>query len=205
MNVTSIPPADPFFGVAPMDPCTAQVQPGHDGQRLKSGSRVDVTGLGMLGLVFLSVAGLGGCHLSTSFLDNKQFMEAWSTYLHCRESSQPDEIRVDLQQLTGVSNRHAESLHNHSSILLLPGAMRSLVATLPSRVAVDPHAMASACALHGGTVAQAKGQPLVSEELLTHVVEAQEGSTSAYYTVQAVHGLKRVKQDAHTDSTERNQ
>ena len=132
-------------------------------------------------------------------------METWNTYLHCRASAEPDEIRADLQRLNIVSSRHAESLHNHSSILLLPVAMRSLVATPLSRVAVDPHAMAAACGLHGGHVAQAAGQPLVSEELLTDVVEADEGSASAYYTVQVVHGLKRVKQDAHTDRTEQNQ
>lgn len=69
--------------------------------------------------------------------------------------------------------------------------MRSLIATLPSRVAVDPQAMAAACALHGGHVAQTAGQPDLSVELLTDVVTAQEGSAYAYQAVQAGLRLKR--------------
>ena len=192
MNVTSIPAA-PFFSIVLEDRCSAQVGKGLDRQRFRPGRRAHATRMRMLGLVFLSVAGLGGCHVSTSFLDNHQFMEAWSTYLHCRASAEPDEIAVDLQRLSAVSSRHAQSLHNHSSILVLPVAMRSLVATRPSRVAVDPHAMSVACALHGSEVAKAAGLPRLSVVPLTAVTAAQLGAVNASYAVEARHRLEGVE------------
>ncbi|MCE3224558.1 MAG: hypothetical protein K0S58_2738 [Nitrospira sp.] len=133
----------------------------------------------MFGLVLLNVVGLGGCHHSASLLDNSQFMEAWHTYLLCRGSAEPEEIRVDLQRINVLSGRHAESLRNHSSILLLPIAMRSLVAPLPSRIVVDPQAMATACALHAGHVAHSAERPEFSVELLTGVLTPREGSPTA--------------------------
>ncbi|MEK6804086.1 MAG: hypothetical protein AABZ34_15690 [Nitrospirota bacterium] len=120
-------------------------------------------------------------------------MDTWKTYLHCRSSTEPDEIRADLQRLNRVTSSHAVSLQNHSSVLLLPAAMRSLIAALPSRVAVDPHAMSVACALHGGEVAQAAGQPGLSVALLTAVVAAQQGAVNAYYAVEAHQRLKRME------------
>ncbi len=153
---------------------------------------------GAVGLVFLmSLAGLGGCHMSGPFdrpassLDNAQFMEAWKTYLHCRSSVELEEIQADLQQLNRVA--HAVSMRNHASIRVLPASVRTLIAMLPSRLAVDPQAMSAACALHGGHVAHAAGQPELSVELLTAVVAAQQGTAYAYDAIEAHHRLKRMK------------
>ena len=193
MNLTWIPPAAPCSSVILGDRCWAEDGEGHDRQRLSLGRRSSSTRMRMLGLVLLSVAGLGGCHTSTSFLDNNQFMEAWKTYLHCRASAEPDEIGADLRRLRTVSSRHAQSLHNHSFLLLLPVAMRSLVATLPSRVAVDPHAMTVACALHGGHVAQSAGRPELTVELFNTVLEAQRGASYTYYAAEVRRKFHRME------------
>lgn len=154
--------------------------------------------VGTVSLLFvMSVVGLSGCHISwpfdrpASLLDSAQFMETWKTYRHCRSSLEPEEIRSDLQQLTRVAQ--AVSMPNHASVLLLPAAVRTLIARLPSRLAVDPHAMVVACALHGGEVAQAAGQPGLSVALLTAVVAAQQRANS-YYSLEAHHRLKRMEE-----------
>lgn len=148
-------------------------------------------------VLLISLVGLTGCHTTwpfdrpASFLDSAQFIDTWKTYLHCRSSVEPEEIRADLQQLNRVA--HAVSMPNHPSVLVLPAAVRTLIATLPSRLAVDPHAMSVACALHGGDVAQAAGQPGLSVALLTAVVVAQQGAVNAYYAVEAHQRLKRME------------
>ena len=148
-----------------------------------------------VGLVLLM--SIVGCQISwpfdrpTSLLDSAQFMDIWKTYLHCRASVELEDIRSDLQQLNRVAQ--AVSMPNHASVLLLPAAVRTVIATLPSRLAVDPHAMSVACALHGGDVAQAAGQPGLSVALLTAVVAAQQGAVNAYYAVEAHQRLKGME------------
>lgn len=123
---------------------------------------------GTLGLVLLSGLGLGGCQASGPFagptfaLDNAQFMATWKTYLHCRSSADPAEIRADLLQLTHVARM--ASGRNRASFLLLPASLRSFLALPPSRLAVDPHAMAVTCALHGSDVAKGEENPAAGRE-----------------------------------------
>ena len=136
-------------------------------------------------VLLLSMVGVSGCQIASPFgrpaslLDSAKFMDTWKTYLHCRSSVEPEEIRSDLHQLNRVAQ--AVSMPNHAMVLLLPASVRSLISTLPSRLAVDPHAMSVACALHGSEVAQAAGQPGLSVALLTAVVAAQPGAVTTYY------------------------
>ena len=164
------------------------------GSQRETRRRAHIIGL----LLLMSLVGLGGCHGSWPFasshlqVGNLEFMDAWKTYTHCRSSSEPDEIRADLQQLTQLAQ--AETMHNNAP-RLLPAAVRSLIATLPSRLAVDPQSMVAACALHGGHVAQYAGRPDVSEELFNAVAGAEHESASAYYAVEASRRLKRMKEE----------
>lgn len=166
----------------------------HTGRQPETRLRTPIIGL----LLFMSLAGFGGCHGSWPFasshlqIGNVQFMDAWNAYIHCRSSSEPDEIRADLQQLTQLAQ--TATVHNHAP-RLLPAPVRSLIATLPSRLAVDPQSMVAACALHGGHVAQYAGRPDVSEELFNTVAETQPESASAYYAVEASRRLKRMTEE----------
>lgn len=144
---------------------------------------------GLCELLFItSIAGLSGCHNPwpfagpTAYLDNAQFMHAWETYLHCRSTSEPEEIRTDLRRLSVVAQR--VTTQNRLSPVL-PEAIRMLVTKPPSRLAVDPHDMMAACALHGGEVAQVVDQPELAVELLTLVVTAQKGGAYAHHPVDA--------------------
>lgn len=150
---------------------------------------------GVFGLiVFMSVVDLYGCHTSwfvdasEPVVDNTRFMDTWETYRHCSASSEPDEIRSDLQELNSVAQvvivQSEPSVH-------LPAAIRSWMDALPSRLAVDPKAMAVACALHGARVAQLAGQSELSVELFTAAGAAQEGSSYVRYAVGANRSLNR--------------
>lgn len=178
--------------------CLLHMRLRRDGHGLFTAVRGSASRAGTVGLLLLmSVVGLSGCHISwpfdrpASLLDSAQFMDTWKTYLHCRSSLEPEEIQADLQQLNRVAQ--ALSMPNHASVLLLPTVVRTLIAALPSRLTVDPHAMSVACALHGGDVAQAAGQPGLSVALLTAVVAAQQGAANAYYAVEAHHRLKGME------------
>lgn len=154
---------------------------------------------GVLGLLLLmNSAGLSGCNVpwllagSAPLLDHSRFISAWSTYAHCRSSSEPDEIRADLRQLTDLAE--AEAMQHHAP-RLLPAAIRSLMATLPSRLAVDPQSMVAACALHGGHVAQWAGRSDLSEELFGSVAGTQHEPGAAYYAVEAGRRLTHMKEE----------
>jgi hypothetical protein len=151
-------------------------------------------------LCLLTVVGLGGCQTTWSFdrptaaIDNVPFMNLWKTYTHCRSSSDPDEIRIDAQRLGEAA--HAVKLKSQSSIVL-PAAMQHLISELPSRLAVDPKAMAMACALYGGQVARAVGRPRLAVELFNVVLAKQAEAAYGYYVFEASRGLEHMGPDNH--------
>ncbi|MCW5799994.1 MAG: hypothetical protein KIT40_15970 [Nitrospira sp.] len=151
-----------------------------------------------LGVALSVIVGLNGCHFPqlldrpSAFFDNSRFMDAWQTYLHCRSTMDLAEVRDDLQQLKRVTDIHARSMQDRT-YALLPTAIKSVIAAPPSRLAVDPHAMVAACALHGAHVAQAAGQPGMSLVLLTAVAAAREGAANPYYAVEAQHRLNGME------------
>jgi hypothetical protein len=60
---------------------------------------------------------------------------------------------------------------------------------------VDPQSMVSACALHGGHVAQWAGRSDLSEELLGSVAGTQHEPGSAYYAIEARRRLTHMKEE----------
>lgn len=147
-------------------------------------------------LLLLSIGGLQGCHMPASFdesaplLSNAHFMDAWKAYLHCRSSAEPDEIHSDLQQLSHVAQ---EEVRRREVSPLVPAALRFLFAAPLSRLAVDPHAMAVACALHGGHVVQSAGRPELTVELFTAFLAAQRGASYAYYAAEVRRKFHRLE------------
>jgi hypothetical protein len=139
-------------------------------------------------LLLMSVM-LSGCQLSWPFqepaplFDNARFMATWETYRHCRASTEPGEIRADLERLHDAAHAARDQT---DPPLLVPTPIRSLMTTLPSRLAVDPYAMTVACALHGREVAETAGQHDVARELLMRVVMVANSRSS---TVAPDHGL----------------
>ena len=99
---------------------------------------------------------------------NSSFMEAWHAYSHCLSSKEPDAIVSDLHAL----NRFADTASSKNKTRTF-GVLPYPLPPLPSRFAVDPAAMVSACADHGAEVALSLEHPRGSAELLITSVEAQ--------------------------------
>jgi hypothetical protein len=90
-------------------------------------------------------------------------MDMWKTYEHCRLSSDTGEIRADVEKLRYIAQA-VELRRQGSSPWLAP--IRPFLSPLPSRLSVNPDAMARACALHGSAIARETGQPDVERELM---------------------------------------
>lgn len=137
----------------------------------------------LLMVLAMSLGGMAGCQFSLPFdrsaplLDHAHFMDAWHSYLHCRSSVEPDEIRIDLDQLHRVAQTIA--LQNQVSPLV-PAGIRPLIAAPLIRLSVDPHEMVLSCALHGSRVAQSAGRPEVAVELFRTVLASEGAADSAF-------------------------
>jgi hypothetical protein len=128
-----------------------------------------IAGLCKIGAMLILSA---GCSVTPrqdgSGLDHKAFfMEAWLTYSHCLSSREPEDIVSDLHALDRLAD--TVSANNKSRTF---GVLPYSLPSLPSRLAVDPAAMVSACADHGAEVALSLEQPRGSAELLITAVEA---------------------------------
>lgn len=191
-----MPLASPFFRIVISGCRTVRVRMHQDKHGSVTAAHKRARRVGALGLAFLGMLGLNGCHTLWPFdrqaalLDSAQFMTAWKVYLHCRSSIELEDIRADLQQLNRVVR--AVSPRNHATVLLFPAPIRTLIAALPSRLAVDPQAMSAACALHGSHVAKTAGQPELGVEWLTEVA-AREGWAASHYAAQAGRQLKHLE------------
>jgi hypothetical protein len=134
-----------------------------------------------------------GCETSMqssrlSLSDNGRFMEMWNTYIHCYQSENLDAMRVDAQRLSravGAIDSPADSIS--------PASDESPRMGLPPRVSVDPAAMAAACALHVGQVAQGTGHPFLAREMFQMVITHFRQPPYLYYVAQARRGLETLR------------
>ena len=163
--------------------------------RLRTGLIWEHWHVRLCGLLFLVAVGLGGCQAGwpldrpAGSIDHAEFQNLWKTYRHCRSSPDPDDIRIDAQYL----DRAAYAMESRSpSPIVLPRVMQHLVSKLPSRLAVDPKAMALDCALYGGQVARAAGRTRLAVELFTVVLATGSEETYGYYVFEAGRGLEHL-------------
>ena len=140
-------------------------------------------------MIVMSVGG-GGCFPMGS-LDgpgDADVMNLWQTYSHCRASSDPDVMRSDAEHLF-----HAAQIFTvNAQAIPFPDFMplQSLLSKLPSRLTVDPRAMAMACTLYAAQTAQSLGRLVTATEMFTSVLTATSELRYAYYVIQAERGLK---------------
>jgi hypothetical protein len=138
---------------------------------------------------------LGGCqHLElledTTVLSEESFSRLWTIYSHCRSSLEPDEMREDMQHLTRALHRMSEAKNKPS---FLPQSVQHLIEASPLRLAVDPGAMAMACALRAGQAAQAEGRTEMAAEIFRVVLSKDREPTYMYYVAQAKLGLAEMQ------------
>jgi hypothetical protein len=138
---------------------------------------------------------LGGCRSLTLFTDttvlsDEHFGQLWRVYSHCQSSIETDEMREDMQHLSRALHRMSETTSRHS---FLPQSVQHLIEEPPSRLAVDPGAMAVACALRAGVAAQTEGRTQLAAELFDFVLSKDREPSYTYYVVQARLGLAEMQ------------
>lgn len=115
-------------------------------------------------------------------LDNPGFMALWGTYTHCKASSQIDDLRIDVRQLSEATGNRER---NKGFRLPLPSQIDRLINTPTDRYAVDVRAMASACSLHAGQLALDRGRVDLARDMFSSVVALHPQDDSSYYLLQA--------------------
>ncbi len=85
------------------------------------------------------------------------------------------------------------TMREDTSSALIPDGIERLVDERPSRLAVDPRAMAASCALLAGYQARMAGQPQLAAEMFAHIVSNYPVERYRYYVVQAYYGLKQIE------------
>ncbi len=156
--------------------------------------QVKVVGL----LLLMTTVGVGGCSRMWSLdgpatsVSHAEFTSLWKTYAHCRSGSDPDEMRADAEHL----DRAVRAITRKAQAPpLLPHVIQTLISEPPSRLAVDPKAMAMACALYAGQTAQSLGRLEVAADMFNSIVTAQAQPAYDQYVIQASRGLEQLEQD----------
>lgn len=135
---------------------------------------------------------ISGCDTSRppvkpTLSDNARFMDIWGTYTHCHQSDDLDEMRVDAQRLS----RAADTI-SYPAAPMLPESIEPVTSEPAVRLSVDPSAMAAACALRTGQVAQDTGRRNIAREMFLTIITNFPQSPYRYYVVQARLGLDRL-------------
>ena len=95
-------------------------------------------------------------------------------------------MKVDALHLDQTIQKMADE----SKPPLIPDELEQLVLDRPTRLAVDPKAMAASCALLAGYQARATGEPQLAAEMFSHILSNYPITRYRYYVVQAYHALK---------------
>lgn len=147
--------------------------------------------------VCIAAALLSGCQAIQAFDDTRTpdemtFVKMWNRYTHCRSHIDAPQMWQDAQHL----NRTVRLMDRTSrAARLLPDSIEQTLADPPSRVAVDPKAMAAACTLLAAQAAQNAGHSRFAGEMFSFVVANFADSRYAYYREQAQLGLDRITGD----------
>jgi hypothetical protein len=125
------------------------------------------------------------CHVAPAKDDPQaRFTDLWSTYSHCRATSDLGELLTDASRL----NRGAASPERPVPALLKP--VKSYISPPASRVSADPRDMAEACSLKAADAALAAGWTDVAIALYTSLLPLNGDESGAnYYARQAETGL----------------
>ena len=126
-------------------------------------------------------------HAQNTTINQSSFMDLWKVYTHCQTSHDPEAILVDAMRLNQASRIHQPDLPS----LLRP--VKPFVSDPPTRLAVDPKAMAAACTLRAGQAATAIGWNDLAITLYQSLLRGSPDSRENYYAKQAHEGLAEVR------------
>lgn len=108
-------------------------------------------------------------------------MHLWKTYVHCRESRDPDLLWADSQRLREA----ARILKRPQPSPWLLGVTTHAISELPLRLSVDPDAMAVDCSLKAGRAARDHNRPRLAVTLFHQIAKIYPVDRYGYYINQA--------------------
>ena len=108
-------------------------------------------------------------------------MHLWKTYVHCRESHDPDLLWADSQRLREA----ARILKRPQPSPWLSRVTTHAISELPLRLSVDPYAMAVDCSLKAGRAARDHNRPRLAMTLFHQIAETYPVDRYGYYINQA--------------------
>jgi hypothetical protein len=119
------------------------------------------------------------------------FRQLWDTYRHCQKSQDPHAMKVDALHLDQI-DQTIQQIADEKKPPLIPDELEQLVLDRPTRLAVDPKAMAASCALLAGYQARATGESQLAAEMFGHILSNYSITRYRFYVVQAYHALKGI-------------
>ena len=144
-------------------------------------------------LVLILPLAISGCDRnrpsSTPLLtDNGRFMDTWGIYTHCSRSGDLDAMRVDAQRLKLAGN-----MMDSAGKPISPESEEPASSGPNVRLSADPSAMAAACALRAGQIAQERGRRSFAREMFQMIVTNFPQPRYRYYVIQARERLERLE------------
>jgi hypothetical protein len=126
----------------------------------------------------------------TTTLDNESFMSLWGRYARCQAGTDLLAMQSEAQHLQHIA---ATTTENTGFSLNLPKPIKRYVAEPPTRLAVDPKAMAAACTLSTGQIAAELGKTDVAAAMFQTVLKNHAQAEYEYYAAQARAGLAQLE------------
>ncbi|HLZ35819.1 MAG TPA: hypothetical protein VKP13_17590 [Nitrospira sp.] len=114
-------------------------------------------------------------------------MDMWGIYTHCSQSEDPDVMPVDAQRLS-----LAVEVKDPAADPISPESEEPAPKEPSVRLPADPAAMAAACALCAGHVAQGSGRLYLAREMFHMIVTHFPQPRSRYYATQSRKGLEQL-------------
>jgi len=113
--------------------------------------------------------------------EQPSLMRLWETYVHCRESRDPDLLWADSQSLREA----ARILKRPQPSPWLSRVTTHAISELPLRLSVDPDAMAVDCSLKAGRAARDHNRPRLAMMLFHQIADTYPLDRYGYYINQA--------------------
>ena len=145
-----------------------------------------------LTLVLILPMSISGCgtsrqSITPALTDNGRFMDLWVIYSRCSHSEDPDAMRVDAQRLS-----LAVEVMDPAADPIPPESEEPAPMEPSARLSADPAAMAAACGLRAGQVAQGMGRASFAREMFQIIITDFPHPRYRYYVAQAREGLERL-------------
>lgn len=156
---------------------------------LVSGLLVFLSGCQTIDKILLAPFAKARAFKAETTIDHASFMDLWTTYSSCQSGLDLHSMRMAVARLTVAADRQVAA---QQAVPPLPAPILQFVSPQPTRLAVDPKAMAAACTLYTGQAALTMGRQDLAAEMFYTVLLKHSQDEYRYYAKQARAGLAQL-------------